>query len=425
MSEHQFGGLAYMKTRLSALLLCFLSSISTPSAGQEVLPTSVFGPLELKSVSVHGTIDVVIATRQGYVLATDSRATLSGGTYRDDAQKLFTIGERAACVIAGLTGADFGAEGFHLTDAIGSHIAELDRWAHGHPVGASDIAKAVASGLDSVSGLLLPAPARPMLVGEVSIVSIGPSGKPEWVSLAMPFNSTYVDGQAIFQSSTPMYYVHATSLGLRFDIQALGQPQVVNALIDADSANARICRTQPGQPGWCVDPKFTHSAVMREFYLRKRLGTLDGFSLKSAIELSRTLIQATLETAQSSWGVGGPIDVLTVTKTGARWIVHKSEQSLPPPFHKTVVNVRLMNGEEPLDGLQCLLCTFENMKLYYSGNGRVELVRPRFEGTCELTLGSKAGEQRPDDVRYLKRLVSGHCETKQSESACPAPICFN
>lgn len=414
-----------MRTRLSVVFSCFLTGVFSPSIGQDILPPTVFGPLPVTSVSVHGTIDVVIATREGFVLATDSRASKSDGTNRDDAQKLFKVGKRTACVIAGLVGADIGAEGFHLTDTIGSHIVELDRRAQDHTVSASDVARAVARGLDSVSGLLLPAPTRPTIDGEVSIVSIDPAGRREWITFAIPFDSKYTESQAFFQSSTPIYYVHTTNLGPRFDIQALGQPQVVNALIGADSANARICGTQPGEPGWCVDSKFTHSAVMREFYLRKRMGTLDGFTLKSAIELARTLIQATLETSQPSWGVGGPTDMLTLTRTGARWVTQKSEQTLPPPFHQTVKAVTLMNGGEPLDGLQCLLCTFDNMKLSYNGDGRVELVRPQFEGTCELTVGKKAREQRPDDVEYLERVVSGHCQIKQVEVACAAPICIH
>lgn len=384
-----------------------------------------FGPLEPRSIAIHGTIDVVVSTREGFVLATDSRVTLDAGTHRDDAQKLFPVGKSAACVIAGLVGADFGAEGFHLTDAVGSHVLELDKWASGRPVPAPDIVKAVARGLDSVTGLLLPTAARPVFVGEVSVVSIDPSGSPEWLTLGIPFSARYVGDKALFRSSEPQYYVHTTGIGLRFDVQALGQPQVVNALISAGGTGAKVCGAQPGQPGWCVDPKFTHSAVTREFYSRKRLGTLDGFTLKSAIELAKTLVQATVQTAQPSWGVGGPADVLAVTKAGTRWIARKSEQSFPPPFHQTAADLTLANGGEPLDGLQCLLCTFENMKLSYNGDGRVELVRPEFTGTCELTVGRKAREEMPEDVEYLERAAFGHCEVKEVEVACAAPICIH
>jgi hypothetical protein len=122
---------------------------------------------------------------------------------------------------------------------------------------------------------------------------------------------------------------------------------------------------------------------------------LDGFTLNQGIELARTLIQVTLKTAEPSWGVGGPIDILTVTKLGTHWVVQKHEQTLPPPFHETLKHMTMMNGFEQLDGLQCLLCTFQNMKLFYNGTGRVELVRPHFEGDCELTLGSGRGNEDP------------------------------
>jgi hypothetical protein len=220
--------------------------------------------------------------------------------------------------------------------------------------------------------------------------------------------------RSITPYNQPHDWVHSTSLGLRFDIQALGQPQVVNGLVSADLVSTRICGTQPGQPTWCVEPSFTDSPIMREFYRRKRSGTLDEFTLKDGIELARTLIQATLKTAQPSWGVGGPIDILTVTKTGTHRVAQKHEQTVPPPFHESMRFNTFANSVEPvdLDGLQCLLCTFRNVNLFYNGTGRVELVRPRFEGSCELTLGGEAREQRPQDVEYLEHLVSGHCQIK-------------
>jgi Proteasome subunit len=411
-----------MRSRWSILSLCLLCGSFQLSAAQESLPPD-HSPADLSSVSIHGTIDVVVGTREGFVLATDSRLTI-GDTHRDDGQKLFKIGERTVCVIAGLVGADLRAEGFHLTDTIGAHLMDLDRHAQGRIIEASDVAKAVIDGLDSVSGLLEPEAIHPLFDGEVSVVSIGPSGRLEWITLAMPFDIRYVNGQRLLQSLAPIRYKHSTNLGARFDVEALGQPQVVNALLSANRPTDKICGTQAGQPEWCVPTHFTNSAIMRKFYFRKRSGTLDGFTLSEGIELAKTLVKATLDTAPPSWGVGGPIDVLTVTRAGAHWLLKKPQQDFPPPFRKTMTAVTLMDAGEPLDGLQCLLCTFQNMKLSYNGDARVELVRPRFEGTCELTLGKKGEERRPDDVRYLEHLAAGHCEIKHVEVACAAPICI-
>ena len=58
---------------------------------------------ELRSTYIHGTIDLIVATRGGFVLATDSRASSETG-YADDAQKAFAIGTSTAVVIAGLIG---------------------------------------------------------------------------------------------------------------------------------------------------------------------------------------------------------------------------------------------------------------------------------------------------------------------------------
>jgi 20S proteasome alpha/beta subunit len=69
---------------------------------------------------------IVISTREGFVLATDSRGT-SDGTHTDDQQKLFTIGKNSACVIAGLIGSQVGMEGFELRGAMGTQLERIDQ----------------------------------------------------------------------------------------------------------------------------------------------------------------------------------------------------------------------------------------------------------------------------------------------------------
>ncbi len=81
---------------------------------------------------IHGTIDVVISTREGFVLATDSRGTTEGRlekTYTDDVQKLFLIGDHTACVIAGVSGSELGSGALRPREAIGTDLMALDRLA--------------------------------------------------------------------------------------------------------------------------------------------------------------------------------------------------------------------------------------------------------------------------------------------------------
>src|SRR5690242_19505535 len=99
-------------------------------------------PLQPTSNYVHGTIAIVVSTRDGFVLATDSRASNSDGTHTDDARKAFTVGSRAACVFAGLVGSEIGMEGYRLRDAIGSHLTMLDKQVAHQSSSALELARA-------------------------------------------------------------------------------------------------------------------------------------------------------------------------------------------------------------------------------------------------------------------------------------------
>jgi hypothetical protein len=100
---------------LSVLLLAVPCWSQAPTLGDQP-----------RSDHVHGTIDIVISTREGFILATDSRGT-SDGTHADDQQKLFTIGKNSACVVAGLIGSQVGMEGFELRTAMGTQLERIDQ----------------------------------------------------------------------------------------------------------------------------------------------------------------------------------------------------------------------------------------------------------------------------------------------------------
>src|SRR6267142_3341801 len=108
---------------------------------------------------VHGTIDVVISTSEGFVLASDSRVSrdlATGPSYSDDGEKLFAIGDHAALVIAGLVGSQINGDGCIVRDAIGTQMRLLDRSAKGRlqPLSAFDIATDFRDSLDRVARLV-------------------------------------------------------------------------------------------------------------------------------------------------------------------------------------------------------------------------------------------------------------------------------
>jgi 20S proteasome alpha/beta subunit len=361
-------------------------------------------PAQLETTYVHGTIDVVISTREGFVLATDSRATLSApngdGSHSDDAQKAFTIGNRAACVIAGLVGSDLQMEGFRLRDAMGTHLVLLDRSTQNSPISATEIAHSFTFGLQSVAGLLTPnTQPRRDLVGAVSAVSVSPDGEPDWITLVLPITLAHAGpaNYEYFTVGTPQYFHHSLSIGQRFGVEAIGQPYLVNLLIKANEPLPGI--------------EFSNSAVMKKFYERKKQGHLDEYSLEDAVALAKALVAATIEILPPQAGVGGPIDVLTVTKNGIHWVQRKERSApFPPPYHVRFFGTRIGGGGQPLDGLECIRCRFHDIEFSYAGDGDVELLAPVIEGHCRLKVLPDARRKMPLVVDRLKRALANKCE---------------
>jgi 20S proteasome alpha/beta subunit len=388
------------------VVLAFQSGLLTASLPAQEATTSFLRdltPRQLESSYIHGTIDVVISTRDGFVLATDSRATYNQGeSHSDDAQKLFPIGKTSACVIAGLIGSDMHLEGFRLRDAMGTHLVQLDHdaSARNRPMWASDIAQSFSQGLGGVAGLLIPVPQpQPGLVGAVSAVSVSPDGEPDWITLVLPLavahgNSPNSDYYTV---GKPEYLHHSLNIGLRFGIEAIGQPALVNLLLTASQPSPGI--------------KFSNSVVMKKFYERKQQGHLDEYRLEEAVDLARALVAATIAALPPEAGVGGPIDVMTVTKGGIHWIQKKEHSApFPPPFGVRFFGGTFGPGGMPLDGLECIRCTFLETKFSYAGDGDVELLSPAIDGHCQLTLSPDARRKMPQVVDRLKRALADKCE---------------
>ncbi len=339
-----------MRRILSFLVIVFTVQagvLLVYARGQQEHPPDLrnITPAQVEAAYVHGTIDVVISTKEGFVLATDSRATLTAlngaESHSDDAQKLFTIGKTSACVIAGLIGSDMQMEGFRLRDAMGTHLVMLHQRAstQDRPISASEIAQSFTFGLEGVAGLLPPStPPSIGMVGAVSAVSVSPNGEPDWITLVLPLTRAHggPTNAEYFTVGTPLYLHHSLNIGLRFGVEAIGQPQLVNALIKANEPSPGI--------------EFSNSAVMRRFYERKRQGHLDEYSLQEAVDLAKALVAATIEILPPQAGVGGPIDVLTVTKNGTLWLSKKEHVApFPPPYHARFFWSAFGGEGQPLD----------------------------------------------------------------------------
>jgi hypothetical protein len=369
--------------------------------------------------TIDGTITVVISTRQGFVLAADSRSThrttSTDGTQSihttDDAQKLFQIGDRTACVIAGLSGRELPGHReyrvFRVRDAIASYFTLLDQSSRTRNISpdAKDVALSFERGFAGVAGLAewLPDRGPSHDVGEISVVSFDRSGKPQWYSFRLLAEMVRsANGRSLLVTGNPVVYRSQIGQPLGFDKLPLGQPQVANRLMDAD---------KPGTD------RFSQSQIMKKYYMMKRRGRLDEVTLKDAVRLAEVIVRATEELAPPEAGVGGPIDVATVTPAGVHWIRKKTNVApVPAPFRARYAGGNLPVNKAPfgmnLDGIQCISCTIADGSLFfYDGDADTELIDPEFQGAgrCSVILRDGANRKRPDAVRRLISALGNRC----------------
>lgn len=205
-------------------------------------------------------------------------------------------------------------------------------------------------------------------------------------------NGSYVE------TGVPIRVDRAMPFGLRFDIEVLGYPHVVTELVSADGP---------------IENKYSRVPAMATFYDRKRRGHLDEYTLEEAIELAKILVEATIATAPHSAGVGGPIDILTVTTSGVNWIAHKNVQRAELRSRHRIVASRIGRTAD-LDSSEYVRCTFgDGVILRYRGEADADVIDPTFEGKCTLVLEKGAAQRRPETVKKLRTILGPQCTIRE------------
>jgi 20S proteasome alpha/beta subunit len=357
--------------------------------------------------TVQGSVDVIISTKEGFVLATDSRLTTktdSGTRYGDDAQKLFRVGTQTACVVAGLQSSKAGSGILRPANAIGTTLLALDRSALTSPITAENAATSFYLGIKQIAELGNWPRSEVPQTGELSVVSVTPEGTSDWISLSVPLKATGRSSEVQLSAGSPTYSIRGTGRPLHFAFDVIGQRAIVDRMLQADGPER---------------DKHTQSSIMVRYYRQKRAGQLDRFTLAEAIMLARELVQATIDLAPESAGVGGPIDIATITKNGFHCIQRKCRfASLPTPLIR-VTNSTFGASPLVLDNLQCINCNFTDSHLLFDGTADVQLYACKFGGKCRLVITPKAKRRSPDRVEALQELVGHQCIQVEQQSNYP------
>ncbi|MGA8764491.1 MAG: hypothetical protein WB562_16605 [Candidatus Sulfotelmatobacter sp.] len=415
-------GVRILNTLHLAMLAILAGGVSPNAVDPQVASPSESSPsntAEPKLTYVHGTIVVVVSTKDGFVLAGDSRGSGEGcQPLPGEFQKVFPLGGRGAVVVAGLIGASDSTN--ELGEAIGTQLRFWDVQAHGAYLEATSIARTLLDSVGREAGLLDIGLSTDQLVSFASAVSISDKGAPEWITLkAHPFVRTPGTEYESWDVKVEQFIDPPDSRVL-----SLGVPrakEIVDRLIE--------------RSGPAPDDRPSQTAAMRRYYSLKSANKLSDLNLEEGKAIAKLAINLAIDFADAHpemcMGIGRPIDMLTVTAKGVEWIEAPDPSHLaraPLQYHVRVSDSD-MSGR--LDGAEWFRGTVRaNATLTFAGKGRVRMVQPKFAGPCTFVLEQGAEERMPDISTMLKSKLGRSCDVyretssgrvKLSAAAAPAP----
>jgi len=109
---------------LSVYLICIFFGIQSEAEGQQSILPDTFGLTQVDNRSLHGTVNIILANRNGIVAVTDSRLSSTASKPNQPhyvGQKLFKLDEHTICTIAG----SYSFQGVTLSgnESVGAVIA--------------------------------------------------------------------------------------------------------------------------------------------------------------------------------------------------------------------------------------------------------------------------------------------------------------
>jgi hypothetical protein len=288
-----------------------------------------------------GTVGVVVIAKAGIAIAADSRSTHADGTYDDNAQKVFRVTDKFACTLAGGVAARevfaFMARGFDFPALLRARASSprlpYSRWQSNGQAG--ELAQELTDNLGNISGLMA-------------------SEYDDGGTIAWLLTAGYED--PMIDEKRPGIEAHKIGLNVSIAARNGGASLMPADPVEAHSYKARHWDTAKfsmifngnAQVIHAIlggDPRFEPSrhvpGIERYFELRNQ-GKLDSITLDEEVKLAEALIGETIRIAGAQFGVGGQIDIATMTPSAAfQWVTGhdpKSKSELHGPLQqKTLV----------------------------------------------------------------------------------------
>ena len=233
-----------------------------------------------------------------------------------------------------------------------------------------------------------------LTTSELIYVSVGQDGSLNWAFQRVRIQETESTDVGIVGRDPMIVETVPLESSPVFRVHFLGHGSVVSQMLDSTAP-------WPGMEG---------SVALQRYYSLKASHKLDDMTLDDAVELAKALIRGTYQFCPHDCGVGGNIDIATVTERGFEAVqLKKTVAPLPPPFVVRMIEDHI-SGKQELDSLsQCVRCVFIDSTLSYNGIRSVELVEPIVQGTCVLTFTKEAFLRQPKAAAQIAESFKGKC----------------
>lgn len=294
--------------------------------------------------SERGTLGVAIFTKYGVVIAADSRSSTGDHQFDDHANKVFQLSDTSACTISGIVRDQrrfFNTlMGFDFRGVIEKYAQQQGHSSGPYKINADAdvLADRLSKDLSTMS-FLGPEPS-PLDDGETigSLIVVGYSktqagpGIPEHPVLA---------GYKVNINTKVEVRSHSGRISTAY---SAAQPTQIRSYliigegagfaIFTDGNDGLIKPTLEGtRPDWTFWPDWTDKAVtvnlqsiranpaIKKYLQLKNNGNLESMTLEEAVDLANALISENIRVAGSELGIGGQVDIATITaEKGFSWV---------------------------------------------------------------------------------------------------------
>jgi hypothetical protein len=158
---------------------------------------------------------------------------------------------------------------------------------------------------------------------------------------------------------------------------------------------------------------------VKRYLLLKSENRLSELALADGVPLANVLVKAAIlySGAHSAecLGIGGDVQMLTVTAKGTERIHSLEKSKLAPPV--PTYPVRVMGGSSMFGRVDGVLWARDSVSdgatITFSGDADAIVSQPRFEGKCAFVLAPGSQDRMPETAARLRAVFAPHCDVYQ------------